>query len=128
MALPVKKTIWRNTSLKIISLLLGYTFWYIFSHSHMNTLWVTVPVCFYNIPQKTTIKGPETIALKIAGKRSELSALDIDNLAIHINAHQLAQGKNLLNLDHQSLFLPQSITLVHYSPSNPIIEVVSKEE
>lgn len=128
MTSPAKKTIWSNTPLKIISLLLGYTFWYIFGSSHISSAWITVPVCFYNIPQQISLNGPESIALKIAGKRSELRALDLDNLAIHINAECLTIGKNSLTLTEQSLFLPESIKLVHYSPSNPIVELVPKQK
>jgi hypothetical protein len=121
---PVKKQIWRNTSLKVISLLLGYTFWYIFGNSHSTTVWITVPLCFYNIPIATTIKGPDTISVKLCGKRSELCALESDQLAVHIDAQQFVQGKNRISLSEQSIFLPASIKLVHYNPSHPTIEVV----
>ncbi len=124
MTSQAKKTTWRNTSLKIISLLLGYTFWYIFGHSHTSTAWITVPLCFYNVPKHNVIKGPEAVSLKITGKRSVLRALDIEQLAIHINVEQLHEGKNLLAFNEDSIFLPESIKLVHYSPSNPTIELL----
>ncbi len=125
---PAKKTTWHNASLKIISLILGYTFWYIFGHSHTSTAWITVPLCFYNVPAKNSIHGPETVSVKIAGKRSELRSLDIDELAIHINAQQLHEGKNSLNFTAQSLFLPESIKLVHYVPSNPTVELIARQD
>ncbi len=127
MTLPTKKTLWRNTSLKLTAFIFGYTVWYIFGQSHMSSAWITVPLCFYNIPAQTTIKGPETIAVKIVGKRSALRNLALDMLAIHINAEQLVPGPNNISLTSESIFLPESIKLVHYSPSNPTVEVVQDE-
>ena len=119
-----KKTTWRGTSLKLISLALGYTFWYIFGTFHTSTAWVEVPLCFYNVPYECKVMSPETITIKICGVRSTLRSLDIEQLAIHINAQKLHPGKNLLTIDEQALFLPDSIKLVHYSPSNPIVELL----
>ncbi len=126
--LPAKKIVWRNAPLKVISLMLGYTFWYIFGNSHSSTAWITVPICFYNVAENSVIKGPETISLKITGKRSDLRSLDPEQLAIHINATQLIPGKNSLSITHNELFLPDSIKLVHYSPSNPTIELIPEEQ
>ncbi len=118
-----KKTAWRNAPLKVISLLLGYTFWYIFGSSHTANAWITVPLCFYNVSEKTIIKAPETISLKVAGKRVDLRSLDPQQLAIHVNASKLSPGRNLLTLTDDTLFLPASIKLVHYNPSNPTVEL-----
>lgn len=116
----------RNIPLKVISLLLGYTFWYIFGNSHTTSAWITIPLCFYNIPELTTVRAPETVSVKIAGKRSYLRTLDTKELAIHVNAAQLHNGKNLLAITPETIFLPESIKLVHYFPSNPTVELVKK--
>ncbi len=125
MALPAKRHIWNNIPLKVISLTLGYTFWYIFSSSHVGSLWVTVPLTFYNIPTTHSIVGPETVTVRIAGKRSEIRTLDFENIAIYVDAQSLKKGRNCLAITEEQLFLPSSIKLVHYCPSNPIIELVS---
>lgn len=114
----------RNVPLKIISLILGYTFWYIFGSSHTSTAWITIPLYFYNVPEEKSIKAPETLSAKISGKRSELRMLDTKELAIHINAQQLHDGKNLLTITPEIIFLPDSIKLVHYCPSNPTVELI----
>ncbi|EKD48558.1 MAG: hypothetical protein ACD_64C00257G0001 [uncultured bacterium] len=120
------KRVSRNVPLKVISLLLGYTFWYIFGNSHTTTAWITIPLCFYNVPSLTTVRAPEMVSVKIAGKRSSLRMLDTKELAIHVNAAHLQQGKNLLTITPETIFLPESIKLVHYSPSNPIVELIKK--
>lgn len=128
MTSPTKKILWHNAPLKVISLILGYTFWYIFGHSHVTTAWVTVPLYFYNVPPATTIKAPETLFIKIAGKRSELRALDFEHLAIHIDAQTLQEGPNRLAISDARLFLPDTIKLIHYSPSNPTAEVTTEHQ
>lgn len=128
MTSPTKKTMWRNTSLKLTALVFGYTFWYIFGQSHTSSAWITVPLYFYNVPKQLAIKDPETVTLKIIGKRSDLRLLDTTQLAIHINAEELTPGKNLLTLNEQSIFLPEPIKLVHYLPSNPTVELVPATE
>lgn len=131
MTSPTKKTMWRNTSLKISALLFGYTFWYFFGQSHTSTVWITVPLHFYNVPKQLVIKDTETIAVKVMGQRSKLHELvrDINQLAIiNIDAEQLTPGKNFLTLNEQSIFLPEPIKLVNYTPSNPTVELVPATE
>ncbi len=123
---PRSKKTSRTVPLKIISLILGYTFWHILSSSHASTAWINVPLCFYNVPEEKSIKAPEGLSVKISGKRDELRMLDLQELAIHINASQLHDGKNLLAITPETIFLPERIKLVHYSPSNPTVELVQK--
>jgi hypothetical protein len=116
----------RNVPLKIISLLLGFTFWYIFGNSHITTAWITIPLCFYNIPKQSKIKAPESVSVKITGKRSHLRTLDTHELAIHVNSEKLHNGKNVLQITPETIFLPESIKLVDYCPSNPTVELIKK--
>ena len=115
-----------NLPLRIISLFLGYTFWYICGNFHTTTAWITIPLCFYNVPIENSIKAPEFLSVKITGKRTELRSLDVKELAVHINAELLREGKNFLSITPETFFLPESIKLVHYSPSNPTVEVIRK--
>lgn len=116
----------RNIPLKVISLLLGFTFWYIFSHSHTTTAWITIPLCFYNIPKHASIKAPESVSVKVAGTRAYLRSLDITELAIHVDSEKLHTGKNVLSITPERIFLPESIKLVDYCPSNPTVELIKK--
>lgn len=113
-----------SVPLKLISLLLGYTFWHIFGNFHTTTAWITVPLCFYNVSTERSIHAPESLSIKITGKRSDLRTLDTSELAVHVNAERLCEGKNLLTITPETFFLPESIKLVHYAPINPMVEVV----
>lgn len=121
---PLKKN-HRNRLLKVIALLIGYTFWYIFGGSHAAVAELSVPLCFYHVPADTHINAPESISVKLAGKRSDIRAVEHEHLAVHIDASRLQKGKNLLTITKQELLLPNSIKLVQYSPSNPTVELLT---
>lgn len=103
--------------LVIISLILGYSFWYIASYDQTVMLQLNVPLCFAGATDYT-LHAPEKINITIKGKRADIYALDPQSLAAHININKLLPGKHGILLTEQHLFLPKNITLVHYKPSN----------
>jgi len=78
-------------------------------------------LCFYNTEQQQ-IQAPETIQVELQGKRSDLLLLDLRALAVHINAHLLTEPLQTITISKKNLFLPDSINLVHYVPSNVTIQ------
>jgi len=124
----LKKILYSNAPLKAIALMLGYSFWYILSHGHTATVWLDVPLSFYATPSHLSLHAPDTIAVNLAGKRTDLYNLDKNQLAVHIDAHKLSPGHNNLSITAETLFLPETIKLVHYKPSNILIKVQEKTE
>lgn len=122
----LKTIIFGNAPLKIISLILGCMFWYMLSQGQTINVWLNVPVSFHNVPADLNIQSPETVAINIAGKRTDMYSLDKEQLAIHVDAHTLQQGDNLLTITPDALFLPDSITMVHYKPSNVVVELTTQ--
>jgi hypothetical protein len=113
-----------NAPLKIISLMLAYSFWTLLNQMHPTLLTVTVPLCFYGEQKATTkISAPETLKLTLSGKRTDLANLDLTTLAAHVDATTLVAGPNNLTLTREHLFVPPSCNLVHYKPSNIVISV-----
>jgi hypothetical protein len=93
------------------------------SSSHYATVQKVIPLCFYGTLDAHTIHAPETITVTLRGKRCALKQLDLDTLALHVNAHQLHGGPNRIPVSSATLFLPADINVVHYSPSNALITV-----
>ncbi len=122
MALRIKTVLLGNAPLKVFSLILGYALWYIIGNAMSTTASLNVPLSFYNVPENTKVNAPESITIQIRGKRSLLRALDTDRLAIHINAQELNEETNSITLTNNMLLLPETINLVHYSPSNIVVE------
>lgn len=112
------KKITHNAPLKVFSLILGYTFWYIFSYGQTITIEYTIPLCFYNVPNQSQLKSPETVKVHLQAKRNLLYALNPKKLAVHIDAQTLHAGNNQVVISaKKNLFLPEHIKLIHYTPA-----------
>src|SRR5580693_2934536 len=120
--IPLKYLLLNNAPLKIISLVLGYSFWHIATINQIITTTVTIPLCF-NLAENYTINAPEKINITLKGKRSDLYTIDISSLAAHIDATKLSLGKHGILINEHNLFLPQTISVVCYKPSNIIITI-----
>ncbi len=115
-------TIKNNLVLKCMALIIGGSLWLMISSLHTTTLWVELPISFYNQHDNLVINAPETIQIQLSGNRSALRAIDTGNLAVHIDAQELHNGKNPLELHAHNLFLPDLISVVNYCPLHSYIE------
>jgi len=117
-----------NAPLATISLLLGYSFWYIASYDHIVSLKINVPLCFSELPDMYTINAPEKIAVTLKAKRSDFYTLEEKSLAAHINVNKLLPGKHGIILTEQHLFLPKNIVLTNYKPANLCITISANKK
>ncbi len=108
--------------LKATAIILGFLFWTIIGDSFPSYRWVTVPVAFYNT-SKSVIEAPETVKVQLKGKRSQLRALDENQLAVHINAQELNDGPHQLEVTREMLLLPATISLGDIIPLNLAIKI-----
>ncbi len=122
----LKKSFFNKTPLKAISLIFGYSFWYILGSGHDTSIWLDIPLSFYGTPSYLTLHAPDTIAVNLVGKKTDLYNLDTDNLAAHINATEFVPGHQQISLTTKTLLLPETIKLVHYKPANLVVEVKEK--
>jgi hypothetical protein len=105
-----------NIVLKTISLLLGFTLWYIMSNTLHTSFWLTVPVCFDNTPESFALDAVDHIRICIGGTRADTRSLNTKEIAFHIDGQQLHTGDNTLLVTSEKLFLPPSIKLLNYEP------------
>lgn len=126
MAISIKNSLLNNATIKVFSLILGYALWSILSDHHTKTISVTAPLCFYGQNENITIKAPESITVDLKGKKRELAVLDVSNLALHIDACGLKKGLNPIAVHNATLFLPDSICVVHYFPTKIFVDVQEK--
>ena len=122
----LKKIFLNNAQIKIIALILGYSFWHIFSQLHVTRIWYTVPVSFYKVPKNIKIDAPEKIKIQLSGNRSDLYNIDVKALAFHINMQDAKVGNHIFKLTQEELFLPESIKLARCSPANIDIKMKKK--
>lgn len=110
-----------NLTLKILSLIMGYTFWFVWSQTQLTYCCLTVPLCVYNLAENAQIEAPETVDVQLAGKLRDIYHLNLDAVAVHVDGATLQEGSNPYTLTSEQLFVPDTITMVHYAPSNVVI-------
>ena len=126
-----KAFITNNLTLKVISLIMGFTFWFIWSDKQATTCRVDVPLCVYNVPEHAHFDAPESVKVELSGKLKDLYDLDLDNLAIHIDGATLHAGNNQCIVKNEQLFMPDDVKMTHCAPSNIVIsyaETMPNEE
>lgn len=114
-----------NAQIKIISLILGYSFWHAISQSHATKIWLEAPICFYNIKENTKISCKEKIYIQLFAKRADLYTINKETIAFHIDATNLQDKNTMIKLEPEQLLLPESIKMVR---CNPAIIAVSVEK
>ncbi|MFZ5954054.1 MAG: hypothetical protein ACOYT8_03090 [Candidatus Dependentiae bacterium] len=116
--LTIKSLTTHKLSIKIFSFIFAYSFWCFFSSNQNIQTTISVPLCFYDVENSYEIDCVEKVTITLKGKRLDLQALDYDQLAIHIDGSLLLPGPNNLYLTEKNLFLPTTIKLVNYKPTN----------
>ena len=124
----IKGIILHNNFIKIISCIIGYCIWAFISQYQSITIPQYIPICFYQTTDDLTIHGPDSINISLSGKRKHLYLFEEQNSAVHIDASQYKQGKYLIKLSRESLFLPDNIFLEELKPSKIIVEITSKDK
>jgi YbbR domain-containing protein len=123
MYINIKQVFLGNSFLKVSSLIIGYLLWSVVADSYVTSIWVDVPLCFYNNDQAMCVEAPEMVNVQLKGRRAVLYNLDKKSLAIHINIQDLKPGLNPYTLTTKDLFLSPAITLGDYIPYKVIIKL-----
>jgi len=123
MKLHLKNLLISNAPLKAISFILGYTTWYLLGNILPQTSWHTIPLSFYNLDTTVSIKAPKTIQVLLSGKRNFIRDLDTNTLAARVDGASLKPGKQKIAISHDQLFVPNSIKLVHYTPTEISVNI-----
>jgi hypothetical protein len=113
-----KTIVTNNLTLKALSLIMGYTFWFVWSQTQTMSYTLNVPLCVYNTPETAQFQAPEKVKVQLAGTLQDFYNLDLDNLAIHVDGSTLHEGNNRCVVNNEQLFVPDNIKMIHYAPSN----------
>ncbi len=117
------QVITHNSVLKIISFVLGFTFWFSLSRSYITTSTYTVPVAVYGLASNYNLNAPESVQVTLRGRRADLAALHPQHVAVHVDGSQLHVGNNNLIISNATLFLPEHINVLSYIPLVNVITV-----
>jgi hypothetical protein len=120
--ITLKNSLTTKLTLKACAFILGFSFWYILGQFRPIELSYAVPLIFYE-NKAHTLEAPETVTVCLKGYKNDFYNLDLKELAVHLNADLLHEGKNFVQITEEHLFLPREINLVHYKPSNVVVMV-----
>ncbi len=109
--------------LKVCSFITGYLLWLMIAYHHAAIIHITVPLCFYNTHGKLLKNAPEKVTVVLRSTRNILAALDLEQLALHIDAQHLREGKQCLAIHRHHLLLPSQVTFLHTIPANILIDI-----
>ncbi len=126
MSLSVKKTYLNSLALKCLALIFGYGLWHCISTHQKIQIIQKVPLCFYNTFPHQVITAPESINITCYGARKDLFKTAFDS-AVHYDAQTLHEGTQTISLTKEQIFLPESVRLVHYKPTEITIVVRETE-
>jgi hypothetical protein len=118
----IKNALTSSVFLKTTSLILGFLFWTILSDSFTQSIWLTVPLCFYNC-STLKIQAPETIRIELKGKRAFLKQLPTQELAVHIDGKDFKPGTTKIEITPEMLLLPHSVIVGEVVPSACMVTV-----
>jgi YbbR domain-containing protein len=118
----IKRINQANIPLKIVSLVFGYSFWLLLSSNQTMTRTIQIPLYLYNIPENNTFITPNTIDVTIQGRRDQLYNAEYKGVAANINAEDITQPSQAVNLAASEIVLPQHITVVDYNPREIIVQ------
>ncbi len=118
----IKNLFLNNKTVKITSLIIGYSLWSFLGQAYSIAHWIEVPLYFYNIQPGTLIESqPEKVRICIQGKRNDLA--HSSPLICHIDARDLREGQTILTPTDEQLFLPQSLKLIYCKPQTITVSV-----
>lgn len=117
------KIITNKYNIALYSVIIGFSFWYFLTSFRPIEITLAVPLSFYGQDIEThSFISNELISVTLKGLKSDFYNMQFRNLAIYINSETLKLGENALALNPKDLFLPDEIKLLHYKPSNIVIQ------
>ncbi len=122
----LRSTLTSSLVLKATSLILGFLLWSTVSDLFTHSVWLQVPICFYNTGSET-IKAPEAMSVELTGKRSYIRRIQKETVAVHIDAHTLKPGRNHLTITRDNLLMPPEITVTTVIPHKLIVHLTPGE-
>lgn len=106
---------------------MGYFVWHLFA-AHITIIkTMHIPLSFYNTDVNHIITAPEMVTVTMQAKRTDLNAINMETISIHINQTDLHLGDNFLYITNESLLLPETIQVIHY-PCTRIRVTMNREK
>lgn len=118
----IQKWIFDKSLIKMGAFFLGYWIWSGISNYQVISYTCSVPLCFHNVTNKK-IDAPEKIEVVLRGYKNDIIHLDVQHIVAHVQAEDLHKGTNYIPLTDSLLLLPDTIKMIHCTPSPLVVQV-----
>lgn len=115
-------TIQHSHVTKFFSLILGYSIWFYIGQYQTITQTYQAPIYFYDI-KDALIKAPKSAVITVQGMRQQVYKFKKEHAEIHIDGSNLKEGTQEIFLNHENLFLPETLKLIDLIPTHISIQV-----
>jgi YbbR domain-containing protein len=114
----LRKLLFDNLGLKLVSLLLAYLLWFNVSSEPVVERALTVPVEFLNTPPNLEISNDYTknLDVHVSTRRGALSGGNV-NISAVIDLHDAHEGERIIPIGDADIRKPEGVTVLHITPS-----------
>lgn len=118
----------QNIGLKVISLILAFSLWFLITTEKTTTRRLRLPVEFENFPQDMLILNDKetNVTVRLSGPASVVSRLGVNEVGISLDLMNVQKGINSLPISLKNIELPRYaenvVTIQNIIPNRLIIE------
>lgn len=111
-----------NWPLKILSLFLGFTLWFVVSAPRRESVYeraYAVPLTLVGMPRDfvMTTPVPDTVSVRLRGRASDLRSLSSANLEVPLDLRTVVPGDITITIRPQAVNVPPQVEVVSLEPS-----------
>lgn len=123
----MRKRIFNNIGLKIISFAIALTFWIFVTYRGQSEIVIDVPIEFKNIPKGMEIlrQSIKEVSLNISGPDRLLRVMRSSDVRVIVDLSNAKKGESIFYIDRDNVKVPNTVKVQRIEPTN--IKVILDE-
>ncbi len=124
----LRKALFGNWWLKLLSLGLAYALWSAVTYTPVADIGVSVPIELHNLPANLQVAGgfSTRVHLQLRGPENRLRRLTPEQIAVVVDLREATPGKITLHLSAQNVEVPSGIEVVRILPEEIWLELAPR--
>ena len=128
----MRKLLFKNFGLKILSLALAITLWFFISARGVSEITLEVPIEYMNIPPGYEIlkKDTDTVRVSLFGSEGVLRSIRPEDLRVYVDLKEARPGKGTFTIKKSNVKVPPVLTISNIRPSkvNIILDKTARKD
>ncbi|MCC6345935.1 MAG: hypothetical protein IT388_01970 [Nitrospirales bacterium] len=116
----MRKGIFRNMGLKILSVVLALALWFFVTHHGRSEMALVVPVTFKNVPRGLELlrESVKSVTLNIQGQERLLKGLQPADIGVFVDLSGAKKGEEVYYFDKGTIVVPRTVEVVRIEPTS----------